>query len=76
MRGAHTHSLRSGRQAGTDSDAATRIQACARGMIWRARTRAHANCELVFLGMRERVRARLPLTQADTKKFAKPWPGC
>jgi len=73
--GAHTHPLRSGRQAGTDGDAATRIQACARGMMWRARTRAHVNSELVFLGMRARVRAPLPQTQADAKSSATPWPG-
>ncbi len=46
-----------GGQVLTEEAAATRIQARARGMVWRARTRSSANRELVFLGMRPRVRA-------------------
>lgn len=41
----------------TEGAAATRIQAWVRGLASRQRTRAGANRELVFIGMRPRVRA-------------------
>ncbi len=36
-------------------DAATRIQAAARGFIWRRRIRRDADAELIFIGMRPKV---------------------
>ena len=44
-----------GGQVVTEDQAATRIQACVRGMLGRTRARAAAHDELVFLHMRPRV---------------------
>ena len=66
---------RCGQQVVTEDQAAARIQACVRGALGRARVRAAAHEELVFLHMRPRVGTPRPgcwLKQRAERLFSGP----